>query len=83
MVDVGQHKWWELAVALGLTISALYEYDERRISLERRTREVIYDWQRDKGDHATVGCLLEACDKVKMGGEVRKQALKKFGLVFI
>ena len=81
VVDVGRHKWWELGRSLGITIPALCEYEEKRASLERRAVEVIHDWQRDKGDLATVGCLLEACDKAKVGGDVRKQVRKKYGLV--
>ena len=80
VVNVGRHKWWELGESLGITIPALREYEEMRVSMERRTLEVIHDWQRDKGDLATIGCLLRACDKLKVGGDVRKQ-VRKCGLV--
>ena len=83
VVNVGRDKWWELGVALDRSIPALSEYDESGFSKERRTREIIYNWQRDKGDLATIGCLLEACNKVEVGGAVRRQAYKKFGLVFV
>ena len=63
--------WWELGRALRISILELSEYEERWfVSQERQTLEIMYNWQRDKREEqATIKCLLEACDKVNLGGD--------------
>ena len=54
-------------LALHISILELSEYEEGWfVSQERQTLEIMYNCN---GEWATMKCLLEASDKVKLGGD--------------
>ena len=71
VAENGSERWHEIGIYLGVSQSVLTECDQPLYSLKERLRKVLLAW-RDQNRQATVGQLLRACDKAKVGGAVRR-----------
>lgn len=75
VTSLARDKWRELGRALGFEDVELYEYDASRfLTMREKAHQIVCNWMRRDGEAATVGRLLEACDKVGVGGNVRRTA---------
>ena len=71
VAKVGRDKWREIGRELEFTDDELMEY-ERVEELQEKLRRILYDWTR-KNATATTEQLLDVCEKVSIGGIVRRQ----------
>ena len=75
VADVGRDKWQEIGRQLGLTDVELRDYEHFR-TMKEKMHQVLYDWTR-KDETATTGQLLDVCEKVGIGGIVRRLVSKQ------
>ena len=71
VAENGSERWHEIGLNLGVSHSVLTECDQPLYTLKQKLRKVLSAW-RDENRQATVGQLLSACDKAKVGGAVRR-----------
>ena len=68
---VGRDKWLDIGRQLKFTEDELMEYEHVK-KLQEKLYQIVYDWTRNN-ETATTEQLLDVCDKVGIGGIVRRQ----------
>ena len=68
-------KWEGIGTALGYSHAVIEDIisTSERLSNSSKLARIIGEWITDKGDEATVGELLNACNRVRMRGGVESQ----------
>ena len=62
---------------LEVTFQDLDNIELQQRSLDARLLKVLRVWKEDKGEGATVGILMKACDKAKVGGAAKTALLNR------
>ena len=75
VADVGRDKWREIGRQLEFTEAELMEYEHVK-KLQEKLYQILYDWTR-RNETATTRQLLDVCDKVRIGGIVRRSVAKQ------
>ena len=71
IADIGRDKWRDVGRYLNFSKQELAEY-ERFDTLQEKLYQVLHSWT-DREGNASVGVLLDVCDKVEIGGQVRRE----------